>query len=67
MLAADMDIPAALIGAPADFIAMAGEVASTAGTWLGAPPALRNMADLETSSMSAGGAILGDFERGSAF
>jgi HK97 family phage major capsid protein len=61
MLAADQGLPSAGIFSPADYIARAGELASTAGSWLGAPPVLRGMADLETSSQSDGTAILGNF------
>lgn len=64
MLAANMDIPAACICGATDFITRAGELASTAGTWLGAPPVLAKMLDLPTTSMSDGFAVLGNFELG---
>ena len=61
MLAADMDVPKACICVPADFIARASQLASTAGSWLGPPPVLANMLDLPTTSMTEGYAVLGDF------
>lgn len=64
MLAADMDIPKACICGTTDFITRAGELASTAGTWLGAPPVLAKMLDLPTTSMTDGYATLGDFSLG---
>lgn len=60
-LAANQDTPAAHISTTADFMARAGQLASTAGSWLGKPPALANMAELFTSSMTADTAIFGDF------
>ncbi|MDW5441981.1 phage major capsid protein [Polaromonas sp. SM01] len=54
-------IPSAHISAPADFIARAGQLASTSGTWLGKPPALAAMSELQTTGMSAGTALFGDF------
>jgi HK97 family phage major capsid protein len=64
MLAANQGLPKALICGPGDYIARAGELASTAGSWLGAPPVLKDMLDLETSGMTDGFAILGNFELG---
>lgn len=65
-LVVNQDLPLAHIGAPADFIARAGQLASTAGSWLGKPPALATMQELFTTSMSAGTAIFGDFAAGFA-
>ena len=64
MLGADQEIPKAMICSPGDFIDRASQVASTSGVWLGAPPALKDMLDLETTGMSDGTAILGDFSKG---
>lgn len=65
-LAANQDLPFAHIGAPADFIARASQLASTAGSWLGKPPALAAMRELFTTGMSAGTAMFGDFASGFA-
>ena len=65
-LAADQKLPEALISSPADFMARASQLASTAGSWLGKPPVLEAMRDLYTSSVSDGTAIFGDFLRGFA-
>jgi len=64
MLAADQGLPKALIASPADYIARASQLASTAGSWLGAPPVLAGMLDLDTTGMSDDTAILGNFELG---
>lgn len=66
MLGANMDLPSAIIANTADYAARAGATASTAGTWLGAPPALVGMKDLFTTSISEGSAILGGFNQGVA-
>ena len=66
MLAANQGLPKAAIVGPGDYIARAGQLASTAGSWLGAPPILKDMLDLETSGMTDGFAILGNFELGFA-
>lgn len=63
-LAANQQLPKAHISAPADFIARGSQLASTAGTWLGKPPALSNMAELFTTGLSAGTALFGDFSAG---
>lgn len=63
-LALNQDIPKALICSTSDYIARAGELASTAGSWLGAPPVLAGMADLFTTKLSAGTGIMGDFYQG---
>ncbi len=65
-LAVNQDLPTAHIGAPADFIARASQLASTAGSWLGKPPALAEMRELFTTGMSAGTALFGDFAAGFA-
>lgn len=65
-LALKQDLPAAHIGTPANFIARAGQLASTAGSWLGKPPALAGMRELFTSSMTADQALFGDFRLGFA-
>lgn len=64
MLAVNQGLPKACICGPADYIARAGQLASTAGSWLGAPPILKDMLDLETTGMTDGFAILGNFELG---
>lgn len=60
-LGLDQDLPSAFIGTPANFIARASQLASTAGSWLGRPPALAGMRELFTSSMPADQAIFGNF------
>jgi len=54
-------LPTAHISAPADFIARASQLASTAGSWLGAPPALATMRELQTTGLTAGTALFGNF------
>jgi hypothetical protein len=66
MLGANMDLPTANICNTADFAARAASTAATSGVWLGPPPALVEMLDLFTTSMSEGTAILGDFTQGVA-
>ena len=65
-LALNQDLPFAHIGTPANFIARAAQLASTAGSWLGKPPALSAMRELFTSTMTADQAIFGDFAAGFA-
>lgn len=65
-LAVNQDLPFAHVSAPADFIARASQLASTAGSWLGKPPALSDMRELFSTSMSAGTALFGDFAAGFA-
>lgn len=65
-LAANQKLPFAHISAPADFIARASQLASTAGTWLGKPPALASMRELQTAGLAAGTALFGDFAAGFA-
>ena len=60
-LALNQDLPLAHISTPANFIARASQLAATAGSWLGKPPALAGMRELFTSSMTADQAIFGDF------
>ena len=57
-------LPYAHISAPADFISRASQLASTAGSWLGKPPALASMLELFTTGLSAGTAFMGDFRVG---
>ena len=64
MLAANQDIPTALICGPGDFAARAGELSSETLQYLGPPPVLAKMLDLPTSSMSDGTAIYGGFAAG---
>ncbi len=63
-LGADITMPTAMIGSEADFVARAGQLASTAGSWLGKPPALSGMAEYPTTKIAAGKAYLGGFDRG---
>lgn len=65
-LALNQDLPFAHISTPANFIARASQLAATAGSWLGKPPALSAMRELFTSSMTADQAIFGDFAAGFA-
>ena len=62
-LGLNQSLPSAIIGAPADLIARAGQLASTAGTWLGKPPILSGMAEIETTGVTAGTALFGDWSR----
>lgn len=62
-MALKQQVPSALIGAPADFIARAGQLASTAGSWLGKPPALAGMAEYSTTGIPAGKAVFGEFAK----
>ncbi|MBA2883086.1 HK97 family phage major capsid protein [Desulfosalsimonas propionicica] len=66
MLALDMDVPTAMIANAADYIARAGQQADSAGNWLGAPPILSGMADLQTTGIDAGRSVLGGFNLGFA-
>lgn len=65
-LALNQSLPDALIANTADFAARAGQQASTAGTWLGAPPVLAGMRNLYTTNIAADTAIFGDFAAGLA-
>jgi len=62
-LGVNQELPTALIGNTADFAARASQLASTAGTWLGAPPVLAAMKDLYTTNIAAGSAIFGQFDQ----
>ena len=62
-MTANQGIPLAMINNSADFIARAGLLASTAGSWLGKPPILANMAELPTTKLAAGTGIFGDFAK----
>ena len=62
-LAADQPLPTAMITNTADYIARASQLASTAGSWLGKPPALSGMVELPTTGITAGLAVYGGFAR----
>jgi HK97 family phage major capsid protein len=66
-LALNQALPTAHISAPADFIARASQMSSTAGNWLGAPPALATMRELQTSGLTAGTSLFGNFSEAFAF
>jgi hypothetical protein len=55
-------LPSAHISAPADFINRAMQVASTSGSWLGKPSVLANMLELQTTGLTAGTALFGNFD-----
>ena len=57
----NMQLPTAHIGAPADMMARASQTASTSGVWLGAPPILSGMRELQTTGLTAGTAFFGNF------
>ena len=65
-MTANQPIPTSMIGNSADFIARASQLASTAGSWLGKPPALAGMTEYPTTGVTAGNAVYGGFERGFA-
>jgi HK97 family phage major capsid protein len=65
-VAANQPVPTASIVTPANFAARNGQLASTAGSWLGKPPFLAGMLEYPTSSMTADISILDGFERGVA-
>ena len=65
-MAVNQPLPESMICNTADFIARASQLASTAGSWLGKPPALANMAEYPTTNVTAGTAIYGGFSRGFA-
>lgn len=66
MIGNDQNVPTANICNAADYIARASQQADTAGNWLGAPPILKEMADLQTTSISEGKGVLGGFDLGFA-
>ena len=61
-MAANQPIPTAMITNTADFIARASQLANTAGSWLGKPPALANMVEYPTTVLAAGTALYGGFD-----
>jgi HK97 family phage major capsid protein len=63
LLGLNHGLPTSHIGNTADFMARAGQLASTAGTWLGKPPVLADMIELFTTKISAGTAIVGDMAK----
>jgi hypothetical protein len=65
-LAANQRLPQVHISTPANFMARASILESTAGGWLGKPPVLANMRELFTSSMTTDVAVFGDFAAGFA-
>jgi hypothetical protein len=66
-LALNQGLPTAHISSPADMVARAGQLASTSGTWLGAPPMLSAMRELQTTGLTGGTALFGDFAQAFAF
>ena len=66
-LALNQDMPTSHISAPADFIARASQLASSAGSWLGKPPALALMSEYFTTNLTAGTALFGRFSEAFAF
>lgn len=60
-LALNQRLPVAHISASADFIARAGQMINTNNGWLGAPPVLARMLELQTSGLTAGTALFGNF------
>ena len=66
-LALNQEMPTSHISAPADFIARASQLASTAGSWLGKPPALALMSEYFTTNLTAGTALFGRFSASFAF
>lgn len=65
-MAAKQPIPQSLICNAVDFIGRASQLASTAGSWLGKPPALDGMTEYPTTAIGAGTAIYGGFDLGFA-
>jgi Phage capsid family len=63
-VAANQPLPTASIVTPANFATRNGQLASTAGSWLGKPPFLAGMVEYPTSSMTADISVLSGFERG---
>lgn len=53
-------LPTSHVSAPEDFIGRASQLATT-GSWLGAPPVLSRMLELQTSGLTAGTALFGNF------
>ena len=65
-LALNQRLPGVHISAPADFIARASQMINTNNGWLGRPPALAGMTELQTTGLTAGTALMGDFAAGFA-
>jgi hypothetical protein len=65
-LAAKQPLPVSLISNAEDFVARASQLASTAGSWLGKPPALDRLTEYPTTALAAGTAFWGGFEQGCA-
>jgi HK97 family phage major capsid protein len=63
-MALNQSVPAAAIVHPTNYVARHASLASTAGSWLGAPPLLSNMLEVPTTSMTLDISVLGGFERG---
>jgi HK97 family phage major capsid protein len=61
-LALNQGLPVAHISAPADYIARAGQL-TTDGAWLGRPSALSALIELQTTGLTAGTALFGDWAR----
>lgn len=61
-MAAKQALPTSMVCNTADFIARASQLASTAGSWLGKPPALSAMQELPTTALAAGTALYGGFD-----
>ena len=59
-LVLDQRLPEAHISAPADFMARAAAL-TTEGSWLGKPPVLSAMRELQTTGLTAGTALFGNF------
>lgn len=59
-LALNQMLPSSHISAPADFIGRASEITTAAG-WLGKPPALASLLELQTTGLTAGTALFGNF------
>ncbi|MFZ4856316.1 MAG: phage major capsid protein [Desulfuromonadaceae bacterium] len=59
-LALNQNLPAFHISNSSDFMTRSGQLASTAGSWLGKPPVLAGMLELATTRVAAGTALLGN-------
>lgn len=72
MLSNDLEVPDAVICNPADKVSRHsqqskvydGSSLSADGPWLGVPPLLQGMADLDSSGINSGKAVYGGFSRG---
>ena len=60
-LALNMAVPSAHISAPADCRLAASQLQFVPRSWLGKPPALASMLELQTTGLTAGTALLGNF------